>query len=115
MVVRWQAEVNEYASGVLRDHWPDVPNLGDIRLIEAPPPVDVIAGGFPGPPVSRAGLRKRQLDERWLWPAFARVIRLVRPRYVVIENVTGLPDGGMDDVLRDLAEGGFDAEWSLVS
>src|SRR5437868_15209237 len=79
-------------------------------------PVDLIAGGFPCQPVSLAGRRRGSADERWLWPEFARLIRVLRPRYVLVENVPGLlVGGGMAEVLGDLAALGFDAEWDCIS
>ena len=79
------------------------------------PYVDLIAGGFPCQPVSTAGRRLIQADDRWLWPEFARCIRELGPRYVLVENVPGLlVGGGMDDVLGDLADLGYDTEWESI-
>jgi DNA (cytosine-5)-methyltransferase 1 len=78
--------------------------------------VDVLCGGFPCQPVSFAGRRRGAADERWLWPEFARLIRLLRPRYALMENVPGLlVGGGMAEVLGDLAACGYDAEWDCVA
>lgn len=112
----WFAEIDPFASAVLKRHWPDVPNLGDIRGIGADtPPVDVLAGGFPCQPVSLAGRRLAQEDPRWLWPQFARVIGELRPRYVIVENVPGLASKGLGEVLEDLSSLGYDAEWDIIS
>ena len=77
--------------------------------------VDLISAGFPCQPASAAGQRKGRADDRWLWPAVARIIRDVGPRYVFLENVRGLlsvDDGhAFGEVLGDLADLGFDAEW----
>ncbi len=77
--------------------------------------VDLICGGFPCQPVSVAGKQLAQDDPRWLWPHFARIIRILRPRYIVVENVPGLLVRGMGDVLGDLSEIGYDAEWETIS
>jgi DNA (cytosine-5)-methyltransferase 1 len=117
-----QVEIDEYCRRVLAKHWPDVPRHDDVRtaaewwLSTERPTVDVICGGFPCQPFSDAGLRRGVADERWGWPWFADVVRMVRPRYVVVENVPGLlrsPAFGL--VLGDLAELGFDAEWDVLS
>lgn len=115
--VRWQVENDPHALAVLRKHWPDVPKYGDVRLLDDKElaPVDLIAGGFPCQPVSIAGQKRAQADDRWLWPDFARIIGHLRPRCVLVENVTGLLRRGLGDVLRDLAALGYDAEWGVLS
>ena len=91
MTVRWQSEVDRFASHVLADHWPDVPNLGDINNICMPERVDVLCGGFPCQDISRAGHKKGLAGARsGLWFEFARIIGEVEPEWVVIENVAGL-------------------------
>lgn len=115
MEIKWQVENDDFCRRVLAKHWPNVPCYGDIRTVNATDvePVDLICGGFPCQPVSRAGKRQREDDERWLWPEFARLIRELRPRFVLVENVPGLLDGGLGIVLGDLASLGFDAEWDV--
>jgi len=116
MTIAWQVEIDEFCRKVLAKHWPDVPKYGDIRELTGHEleSVDLIAAGFPCQPVSIAGRRLAQADERWLWPECARIIRVVRPRWVLLENVPGLLVRGMGDVLGDLAEMGFDAEWGCI-
>jgi DNA (cytosine-5)-methyltransferase 1 len=81
-------------------------------------PVDVICGGFPCQPHSLAGRRAGADDDRDLWPEFIRLIRELRPRWVVAENVPGLlsTDAGrfFGTVLGDLAASGYDAEWDCL-
>lgn len=121
MTVVGQVEIDEYCRRVLAKHWPDVPRHDDVRTAvdwwtsEQRPRVDVVCGGFPCQPVSEVGQQAAQDDVRWLWPALADVVRAVRPRYALVENVPGLLDRGMGDVLADLASFGYDAEWSIVS
>lgn len=116
MVIKWQVENDPFCLRVLSKHWPDVPKYRDIREVEPAEleRVDMLAGGFPCQPVSQAGKRKGKEDERWLWPEFFRFIRVLRPRLVLLENVPGLLSRGFDDVLRDLATGGYDAEWDCI-
>ncbi len=117
MTVVWQSEIDPYASRVLAKHWPNVPNLGDITKIDwsQVEPVDLICGGYPCQPFSNNGHRRGATDERHLWPYFFDAIRLLRPRWVVAENVPGHLSLGFDQVLADLAGLGFDVEWSTVS
>lgn len=77
--------------------------------------VDLVTAGFPCQPVSVAGKRLAQEDHRWMWPDVARVIREAGPCLVFLENVPGLLVRGFGDVLGDLAEMGFAAEWGVFS
>jgi DNA (cytosine-5)-methyltransferase 1 len=115
--VIWQSEIDPYACRVLAKHWPNVPNLGDIRDVrwETVEAVDIVAGGFPCQDVSDAGDRAGIDGERsGLWTHFAAAIRHIRPRYVLVENVPGLLVRGMGRVVGDLASMGYDAEWDCI-
>jgi DNA (cytosine-5)-methyltransferase 1 len=117
---RWQVEWDEYCQHVLAHHWPDIPRYGDITTVDwsTVESVDLLAGGFPCQPVSSAGKKAAQADERWLWPEFARAIGALRPELVLVENVTnllGVNEGSaFGDVLGDLASLGYDAEWDCI-
>lgn len=77
--------------------------------------VDCIAGGFPCQDVSIAGKGAGLEGERsGLWWEMLRTVRLVRPRYVLVENVAALRFRGMGEVLGSLAESGYDAEWNSL-
>ena len=78
--------------------------------------VDLISGGFPCQDISVAGKGEgiKEGTRSGLWGEFARIIREVRPRLVFVENVSALLARGVDRVLGDLAEMGFDAEWGSV-
>lgn len=122
MTVVGQVERDPYCLQVLTEHWPEVPKHDDVcTAVEwwgsaVRPPVHVVAGGFPCQPFSSSGLRRGISDERWLWWAMRDVIRAVRPRYVVVENVAALlrDADAFGTVLADLHDLGFDAEWSVV-
>lgn len=92
MKIVWQVEIDPFCLRMLEKHWPEVPKYGDIRQLtgEELEEVDLIAAGFPCQPVSVAGKKRGTEDERWLWPEAARIIRMVRPKYVLVENVPGL-------------------------
>lgn len=118
--VAWQVESDPFCQAVLKKHWPNAKLYSDIREVKPDElqPVDVLCGGFPCQPVSLSGKQKGQHDERWLWPEFARIVRGIRPAYVVVENVPGLltVDGGwlFGTILSDLAACGYDAEWQVL-
>ncbi|MBM2620414.1 DNA (cytosine-5-)-methyltransferase [Actinoplanes sp. LDG1-06] len=123
MAIVGHVEIDPFCRQVLHKHWPEVPCHDDVRTAptwwraEVRPQVDVVAGGFPCQPFSDAGRRRGLADERWGWPWMADVIRAVRPRYVLVENVPGLvrDAAAFGWVLGDLADLGFDARWSLLS
>jgi DNA (cytosine-5)-methyltransferase 1 len=78
--------------------------------------VDSISSGFPCQPWSYAGQRKGTEDDRWIWPAIARGVRLSGAWLVALENVPGiLSPEGIGRVLGDLGAMGFDAEWCVLS
>lgn len=114
MKCAWQVEIDPYCRKVLSKHWPEVPKHGDIRTFK-PTPVDVVCGGFPCQDISNAGNCAGIEGERsGLWSEYVRIIRDIRPRFVVVENVEALLVRGMGRVLGDLAESGYDAEWDVV-
>lgn len=113
----WHADTDPAASAVLARHWPAVPNLGDITAAtdwSAVPSVDLVVGGYPCQPFSAAGPRKGVHDARHLWPHIAAALGVLRPRFVVLENVGHHLRLGFDVVLADLARLGFDARWCCV-
>ena len=105
----WHAEIDPDASRVLAAHWPDVPNLGDLREVDwsRAEPVDVLTAGFPCQPVSAAGRRMGVADERWLFDDIADAVgRLVaRPRLLVFENVPGLLTASRGDAMARVVQG----------
>ena len=111
-------EIDPFCQKVLKKHWSHVPIHDDIRTFTAKPfQYDVITGGFPCQDISVAGLQKGITEETrsGLFFELMRVIRMVRPQYVVLENVAAILNRGLDIVLRELSEAGYDAEWSVIS
>lgn len=116
---RFFCEVDPFCRSVLRRHWPGIPIYEDVRELRGVdlPPVDVLCGGFPCQDVSlaAAGKRKGITGKRsGLWHEYARLIEEIRPGYVIVENVPGLLAAGVEAVLQDLAEIGYDAEWEVL-
>lgn len=110
-------EIDPYCQAVLRKHWPGVPIFEDVRKLTAAdvPGVDVICGGFPCQDISVAGKGAGIDGERsGLWAEYARLIGEIRPRYVIVENVSALLGRGLGRVLGDLAALGYDAEWHCI-
>ena len=112
---RWQVEIDPYARKILDRHWPDVPKHGDITKLTGDElePVDCICGGFPCQDLSYAGKQAGiEASRSGLWSEYARLLGILRPRYVLIENVPGLlVHSAMGRVLGDLSRLGYDCIW----
>ena len=110
-----QCEFADYPTKVLEKHWPDVPRWRDVRTMTKESfyertglrTVDVLSGGFPCQPFSVAGKQKGKGDDRYLWPEMLRVIRELRPRCVVGENVPGIIKIAAGQVVKDLERAGY--------
>jgi DNA (cytosine-5)-methyltransferase 1 len=111
-------EIDPYCQKVLKKHWPNVPIHDDIRTFTAKPfQYDAVCGGFPCQDISVAGGRKgiTEKSRSGLFYELMRVIRLVRPKFVIMENVAAILNNGLDIVLGELSQAGYDAEWSIIS
>jgi len=102
-------EFDKYCQNELKKNWPNVPIFDNIKTLKGDDvgPVDLICGGYPCQPFSLAGKRCGQEDDRHLWPEMLRIIKEVRPTWVVAENVTGHVTMGLDTVLSDLEGEGY--------
>ena len=117
----FQVEQNEYARRVLAKHWPGALRFEDVRAVGADlPSVDLICGGFPCQDISHAGKQAgiTENTRSGLFYELARIVGLVRPRYLVLENVSAITtsNGGADlgAVLGELASLGYDGWWDCV-
>lgn len=110
-------EINPFCQTILKYHFPHAAHYTDIRTTDFSvwrDRIDVLSGGFPCQPFSQAGKRKGTEDDRYLWPEMLRVIRSVRPRWVVGENVYGIVSwsGGLvfEQVCTDLEAEGYEVQ-----
>ncbi len=115
----FQVEIDDYCQKVLAKNFPNVKRYGDIKEFKGEAgSVDILTGGFPCQPFSHAGKRKGESDDRYLWPEYLRVIREIKPTYVVGENVAGLismEDGKtLDGILTDLEGEGYTIESFII-
>ena len=110
-------EREPFCQQVLQQHWPTVPIYDDITTFNPEPySADVVCGGFPCQDISLAGKQAgiKEGTRSGLFYELMRVIRLVGPQYVILENVAAITSNGLDIVLGTLAEAGFDAEWACI-
>jgi len=97
-------EYEDFPRRILGKQFPGIPIHSDIHDFDATPfrGVDLITGGFPCQPFSAAGKQRGKEDDRWLWKEMLRVIVEAQPTWVLAENVAGLINMALDEVLADL-------------
>ena len=95
-------ENDPYCQKVLAKNFPGIPIHGDIKTFHYDKPVEIISGGFPCQPYSHAGEQRGKEDDRHLWEEYLRIIQEVRPPWVIGENVSGIINMELDQVLSDL-------------
>ena len=102
-------EFDSECQKILNKHWPKIEIINDIKDMKGDEfgYADIITGGYPCQPFSVAGSQKAEEDDRHLWPEMYRVIKKVRPAWVICENVTGHIELGLDKVHHDLESIGY--------
>ena len=109
-------EYEPYAQKVLAKNFPGVPIAGDIFEFDATKflGVGLVTGGFPCQPFSVAGKQLGNKDDRAIWPEMLRVIREARPTWVIGENVSGIIQMELDNVLSDLEGEGYTTQTLVI-
>ena len=116
-----QCEIEDFPTSVLERHFPNANRWRDVRDITEESlregignqQITLITGGFPCQPFSVAGKQKGKNDNRHLWPEMLRVIKLVRPTWVVGENVDGFVNMALTETKADLEAAGYQV-WPVV-
>jgi len=111
-----------YCQKVLRKHWPWVTIYDDIKELNSErlasnghTKIDIITGGYPCQPFSVAGRKKGEEDPRHVWPEMFRLIKELRPTWVIGENVAGHIKLGLDTVLENLESEGYSTRTFSIS
>jgi len=110
----WQIENNPFCQKVLRKNFPEAKIYGDIYETRELEPVDIITGGFPCQPFSQAGKRQGKADDRYLWPEMLRIITEVKPTWIIAENVAGIINMALDQVLFDLEMADYSCQTIII-
>lgn len=115
-------EIEEFPRKILAQHWPDVPVYRDVKNLKVESgllkgdehfeipvsSIDIISGGFPCTDISVGqSMKKKEYlkgSRSGLWYEMERIIREIRPRWVVIENSSELVKNGLDEILETLSE-----------
>ena len=110
------SDVDKTACAVMAARFPNAQPIGDLTTLDLTMlHADIIVAGYPCQPWSLAGNRLGELDaERHLWPYIRNTVGVLRPRFVVLENVAGHLSLGAARVVADLASLGYDAKWALI-
>lgn len=113
---------DKYCQKLLAKRFPGIPIFEEDTHVSAkslgergidPAGITIIVGGYPCPGESLAGQRRGAADDRWRWPEMFRIIKELRPRWVCCENVIGHVTMGLDGVLLDLENIGYQA-WPVT-
>ena len=115
----WQVEQNKYCQSILRKHWKKAIIHSDIFTVGSDnlQTVDVICGGFPCQDISVIGNKKgiQHGKKSSLWFEMHRVIKELRPKIAIIENVAGIRRNEIEIIVNGLSEIGYDVEWVIIS
>jgi DNA (cytosine-5)-methyltransferase 1 len=112
----WNCEIEYYQRMILSKRFPGVKQYYGIRPLRNAERVSIISGGFPCQDISIAGKGEGIKGSRsGLWSEMFRVCGLLRPEYIIIENSSAITFRGLEQVLCDLSEIGYNAEWQSLS
>ena len=112
-------ENDKFCKKVLQARFPNIHLEEDIKDVKGQEfEADVIVGGFPCQPMSVAGRQKGTSDNRYLWPEMFRLIKEIKPEFVIGENVQGIINIQNGMVLRqvqnDLESESFEVQCFLI-
>ncbi|WP_434685489.1 DNA cytosine methyltransferase [Bacillus velezensis] len=118
-------EREPFCQKVLNKNFPGVPIFDDVctlnrqlleekGVIKPGGTIDIISGGFPCQPYSIAGKRRGTEDDRDLWPEMFRIIKELRPTWVVGENVANFASMELDRTLFDLESAGYKGQSFII-
>ena len=114
-------EIDKYCQEVLKDNWPDVPVFSDLTNLtkedlenEGISKIDCIAASLPCQPFSLAGSKKGDEDDRHLWPILFRLVKEIRPAYILLENVANFTNMVFTGTKVDLESEGYSVQPFII-
>ena len=113
----FQVEWDKFCTKKLEKNFPQTKRYGDIREFDGTKYrglIDILTGGFPCQPFSVAGKQKGKGDDRHLWPEMLRVIREVRPPWIVGENVPGIIRMELENICLALEGEGYEVQPFII-
>ncbi|MES2395067.1 MAG: DNA (cytosine-5-)-methyltransferase [Bacteroidota bacterium] len=117
----FQVEIDPFCIKVLKKIFPKVKRYADIKKIipsNYTGRIDILTGGFPCQPFSQAGSRRGKEDDRYLWPEMLRIIRIIKPTWIIAENVSGILtiENGLvfEQVCFDLEATGYEVQPLII-
>ncbi|MBL0319652.1 MAG: DNA cytosine methyltransferase [Alphaproteobacteria bacterium] len=109
-------ENDPYCQAVLKKNFPGIPIIPDIYQFKPEGnhgAIQLICGGYPCQPFSFAGKRRGEKDSRYIWPEMLRIIRVIKPEWVVCENVLGHVEQGFENVATQMENENYTV-WPFV-
>lgn len=100
----FHCEKNKWLRTLMSERYPNSIPYGDIKTVDFriwKNKIDLLTGGDPCQPSSKAGLRRGKTDDRYLWPEMLRAIQEIRPTWIINENVDGTISNGILDLKID--------------
>jgi len=118
--VIWANDVDKYSCQTYAENFSIEPLREDIRKVESFPSTDIVIGGYPCQGFSLAGNRDAFDKRNYLYLEFARVLRAVKPRFFVAENVKGVivpfkSVRAIDLMVKDFVSCGYHVTWQLLN
>jgi DNA (cytosine-5)-methyltransferase 1 len=118
-------EIDKYCQAVLLSRMvdgllPEAPIWDDIQTLQANEfpsgAIDIIYGGFPCQDISVAGRGKGLGGKRsGLFFEIIRLAKEIKPKFVFLENVPAIRTRGLDTVIQEFTEIGYDLRWTMLS
>jgi DNA (cytosine-5)-methyltransferase 1 len=107
-------EIDKFCQKILTKNFPNIPIHDDIKTFYFNKKIDLLTGGFPCQGFSIAGKKRGKYDNRYLWPEMYRIIKECKPNWIIAENVPGIIEMELDNIIDDLAREGYESQAFII-